>query len=531
MKNIKHSISHINPAHILAAAGLIVIFAATSFYYTNGYIDIGNDKYQIFMKTAPVAVIAWVLLRVGLYLTDKGSQSISKIIGGFGAADWFMIMMIGVSVISTLTSEFKHTAVWGQDGWNLGLIVWLLMTGMYLMARDTARSASSKFIRGVFHVFLVISAIVFILGTINRYSIYPIHMMGEAEDFISTIGNINWFCGYWCVWFGLGLGAFLTAEKPLQKVMYGLYLWICAMAGVSCGSSSCYLAFLAVSFAGLMWALEDTDRLASLCLAQIIMFSALPGIRLIGWARPYRMWYDSELLRQLTYGDAWLAPWVGSIVVFGVLYDICLKYSSKTLAKTPEGRDKNNRIKKALNRIRDILIGVSCGGAFALILVIFLNSVVEGGIWPVRGMGIFTWGIRWGNGRGGIWIATMKIIGTMLPLKIFFGVGPDCFCAYAYSMTDMAILLNRYIGNQYLTCAHNELLTVLVNTGIFGAIAFAGTVISHIRCGIRGKVNIGLLLGMSAYIAVGMVGFAQILSTPWFFVVMGVAAGLYRKGH
>lgn len=540
-KSLKHYISNINIAHLMAAVGAVVIFTTTSFYFTNGYIDIGNDKYIAFMHTAPIFVILWLLVRIGQYVTSKEPKKIPEMILEFGAADWFTVMLVTVGVISVLTSDHKRIAVWGQDGWNMGLIVWLLMIGMYLFTRDMAKDASEKFLKGLFNTLIGISVPVFILGTINRYSIYPIHMMGEAEDFISTIGNINWFNGYWCVWFGLGTGAFLVTKSKKARILYGVYLWICAMAGVSCGSSSSYLAYLAIGFAALLWALEDTGRIADLCIVQIILFAALPSIRIIGWLRPNRMWYDSKLLYGITYGDTWLKPWVAGTVFFAVLYEICVYFKAHPKARKTKAAETADSSKKAdapetdggfkIRDLRSILIGVSVGGVAAVILIIAINTVIPGGIWPVRGMGIFTWSISWGNGRGGIWIATLKIIQTLLPLRIFFGAGPDCFCIYAYSMQDMALLLNRYIGNQYLTCAHNEILTMIVNEGIFGAVAYVGFMITHLRDAIKGKVFLGLMLSAAAYITVGVVGFMQILSTPWFFVVLGAMAGLNKRKH
>ena len=43
------------------------------------------------------------------------------------------------------------------------------------------------------------SSLVFLLGILNRFSVYlPFQEMAGGE-FISTLGNINWFCGYFSV--------------------------------------------------------------------------------------------------------------------------------------------------------------------------------------------------------------------------------------------------------------------------------------------------------------------------------------------
>ena len=549
---------------VSAAVCLIVILTAVSFYFTNGYINIGEDKSRIFYRVAGALVPVWTFV-CGFYLLQKGRPVRPN------GADWFIVLYVAAAILSTLTSSFKKDAVWGQAGWNMGLLVQLLMVGMYLMARFLCTCGSESLIRSAFNSGLAITGAVLLLGIFNRFSIYPIHMMGEAEDFISTIGNINWFCGYWCIWFGLGCGAFLSAETTGAKVLYGIYVWVCAMAGISCGSSSAYLAWLGLSFAALMWALSGYDRMAGLCSAEIIMLSALPAIRLIGWLRPYRMWYDSSLLYGITYGDTWIAPFAGGVAAFGLLRELFLYLSYKerraaeyvqrsestgNRAGGPAGAEMAGIRAGAiiLSRIRGIVIGLTVGAALAVAVIIILNSVIEGGIWPVRGMSIFTWSAAWGNGRGGIWIATFRILGTMVPERIFFGVGPDCFCSYAYSRLDFMTMLGRFIGNQYLTCAHNEMLTMLVNEGIVGLIAYVGLIISHLAAGIRrdqaeevdrsgvkpdgsgegaeirGQSTFpGLYLAIAAYIAVGAVGFMQILSTPFFFAVLGMCGTISRR--
>lgn len=618
-QNIKPVISQLYIPGIVAGVGLCIIFAAVSFYYSNGYINIGEDKSRAFFVTAGVVVPMWLIVRLVWFIREIRGDNIGSLeevpdmfaepenssktrlktgdnterritvgeyiarkIASCTALDIFVCMYALAAVISTLTSEYREVSLVGQPGWNMGLIVQLLMVGMYLMCRDTFgrmfRDSSLRRVVSIsFTMMMTISAVVFILGTINRYSIYPIHMLGEAEDFISTIGNINWFCGYWCIWYAVGCGLFLTVKKTWQRSLLGIYILICSLAGISCGASSAYLVAMAVSYGALLWALSDSgngrakpensqmrymlieddrmerkysqsrhrdpddqhpaSRLERLCVMEIIQLCALPIIRFIGWARPYRMWYDSELLRGITYGDAWLFPFVGGVVFFGLLREF---FAWK---------------KGDYSRFRDLCIGIPAGVAAAGIVILILNSSIEGGIWPVRGISAFTWNIRWGNSRGGIWMVTFKILEKMLPSRIFFGVGVDCFCNYAFSIYDISALLNRYIGNQLLTCAHNEILTMLVNEGIFGCAAYLGLICSHMAAGIAGlrsqrgsqnksertvpvdspvdessgvfevrKLSLACVLAMFAYIAIGMVGFAQILSTPFFFVIMGAVA-------
>ena len=53
-----------------------------------------------------------------------------------------------------------------------------------------------------------------------------------------------------------------------------------------------------------------------------------------------------------------------------------------------------------------------------------------------------------------------------------FGVGPDCFMPYSYSIPEYADKLYQYWKPNILTNAHNEFLNLLICIGIAGLLAF-----------------------------------------------------------
>ena len=66
-----------------------------------------------------------------------------------------------------------------------------------------------------------VSAAVFLLGYINRFGIYPIEMAYANPSFISTIGNMNWYCGYlMCVFFG-GVCLLWRSDGDAKNVQNG----------------------------------------------------------------------------------------------------------------------------------------------------------------------------------------------------------------------------------------------------------------------------------------------------------------------
>ncbi len=512
----KKSISHLNIRHIWALAGIIAIIACVSFYFDDGYVDLGENKYKALLITCLIVLPVWLIMYVYSEFI-RGSRSIPEYIAGMTSFGWFVVLFTAAGLMSTLTSSFIKTSFLGQDGWHMGFLVQLLMTGSLLMCMDIAAAGDERLIYAVISSAFIISAVVFVLGIINRFAIYPFYMTGQAEDFISTLGNINWFCGYLCVWFGLGCGVYLMTGSKAVKALMAVYVLIGTTAGICCGASSFYLAAAAIGFGALMWALSDPKRLCRLCDMGMIALLALPAVRFIGFLRPDMMRYNSAWLFGVSYKDTWIFPFMAGMFILGTIYVIV------------------SLLKPDLKSLRPIISGALIGIIIATVLMIILNTVIEGGIWPVRGMGIFTWGVGWGNSRGSIWIATAELLKRMFPLRMFFGVGCDCFCAYAYSMNDMIVKLTLYLGDLYLTNAHNEFLSMLVNEGIVGTVAYFGLQVSHIKSCTgniqkkQGGIILGSILCAAAYIIIGMVGFMHVLSTPFYFMIMGFAAGLIKR--
>ena len=139
----------------------------------------------------------------------------------------------------------------------------------------------------------------------------------------------------------------------------------------------------------------------------------------------------------------------------------------------------------------------------------------------------------WGNSRGAAWNCGIGAYRSMDMVHKTVGIGPDCFADYVYEIPELAERLVDQFGNERLTNAHNEWLTVLVNTGWLGVFCYAGIFIAvWIRCVRRAKGQPLLYvcaISILAYTVHNMVSFQQILSTPYIFIVLGMGEGLLRR--
>lgn len=516
LKNIKGIISHMGICQIAGAIFLSVFMAVVSLFITpNGYLEIGEDKYMVFKWICLVGIPVWIIIYVFDFVKKRKWTDIETTMEIGGMTKLFISLYAIVAIISTLTSSFRYQSLFGNAGWHMGLLTQLAMVMIYIIAEDLIRNTEKEFHILFVSFLLLIAAIVLLLGVMNRYSIFFYRIKGHEEDFISTIGNINWFCGYMEIWMGLGVGWFLQSKEKYNTFIAAIFIWICGMATVSCGSSSAYLAWAAISGVSFIMCLSNLDMMRKWAMMEMLMIVSLPCIRIIGLIRPNRMWYASSWLYGVTYENKWIIPFV-LLSISAIL----ISFFSKMLVN-------NGRT------LRAACIGAAIAITVAVITLLVLNTVIHGGIWPVRGIDIFTFNRDWGNSRGAIWMASVKCLESMDPFYLFFGIGCDCFSSYAYSVDKIAFFIRNRFGDLLLANAHNEILTMLINEGIIGTVAYIGLWVSHLVSGKeywkKNPLIMGVMMTIVGYITISMVGFMQILSTPFLFMLMGMMAGLTNQ--
>ena len=112
------------------------------------------------------------------------------------------------------------------------------------------------------------------------------------------------------------------------------------------------------------------------------------------------------------------------------------------------------------------------------------------------------------------------------------GIGPDCFADYIYDVPELAERMVDRFYDLRLTNAHNEWLTMLVNTGALGFFCYVGIFATAFTRYLRRADEQPLLyvcaVVLLAYTVHNMVSFQQILHTPYVFVVLGIGEGVAR---
>ncbi len=432
--------------------------------------------------------------------------------------DWFAYGYLVAVMLSYLCSAYKKDALWGVEGWHMGVVSQMIFILSYFFFSRYFHM-DEKWLK----LWMLSTAIVFLLGICNRYSVYPVVMQGQGKGFISTLGNINWFCGYWSVTAPMGIAAYWSSDKMRVRIPAGIYSVIAMLTGITQGSSSAYLVFTGMLLILFILSLNSNRRLYRF-LELCMMFTAacqlgramkyIPGLEY-----NYKIYDAVESMVSYILLDSNSTVWaflllLGCYILFRVL--------------DKHGLFCIERHKWLWGILTAVVILVA---AAAVVLWLFDNGVL--GLCDIppqtpeedTSFGIY-FDEEWGNGRGVAWNCGMEAYRSMDILHKAVGIGPDCFADYVYSVPKLADKLMQWFGALRLTNAHSEPITLLVNNGMLGFICYMGILVSGFARYLKGagKQPVLYLCAVSilAYMVHNLVSFQQVLNTPFVFIILGI---------
>ncbi len=514
---------------LLIMAYLFIIFSFYPFYMQNGYVEIGDAKFSFykditlggFALIVPLAIICMLLrYKETKFFVRYKSLSITDC----------AFLFYGVAlVVSYFFSEFKQGAFWGEKGWYMGLATQLLFILSYFLV-----SRFWEYEEKLLIAFMAAAAGIFLLGLLNRFSIYPLSIEGVNREFISTLGNINWYCGYFAVLFPIGFVWYWLTDKKWFKAAGAFYVLLGIATGVSQGSNSAFIAISSLYLLLFCLSFRSLKRMKSLFELGFLFCAACQALRI--WRLLFPESFD--------YYDGSLSDWITvSRVTLYAMVPLAVFYLLMVLAEKKKHMDISRY--KMLRQIILLALTITAG---VYVMLLILNTRANGGIRFMGGQQILIFSEYWGSSRGGTWSAGVGVFQGIPGLRKLVGAGPDCFASYLYILPDVTERVMDQFGTSRLTNAHNEWLTVLVNNGILGLMGYAGIFLSvWIRFIYRAeKVTVELKTRLTddnkqlllyvfaasafAYTAHNIVSFQQILSTPFVFLLIGMGERLMREG-
>ncbi len=527
---------------LFVTAYLLLIFGVYPFYMKEGYVDIGEGKYEFFLYCSLGALLILTVISLfylgqtlynnfrskKTYLIDWEKVSLS-------VTDMLVFMYLALISLSSVLSDFRQEAVWGVEGWRMGLIVWMVLCGLYFFVSRLWNGG-----KVVWTIAILASAVVFFLGITDSFSLYMIPLEIRESGFISTLGNINWFCGYLSVLAPVGICVWFFHKPLAEENNFGKLNWkaagllvytvIAFMAGLCQGSNSVFLWFGGLFFVLLWIGAERKDWLKRWFFMVFLWGISGQLIRICRILFPGKYNYDLNNLCGL-FTETNVSLW---IAVIALLCYLCMAWIQRKTGGMQENAEEtvSNHI-KTVKRTRRIQVAILVAVILCWVMLSAVNTWTS--FSGFLDAGLFRWNESWGNGRGAALKAGFQMFGEMSFVQKLFGVGPDCFASYAYSIDEVATGLREYFGASRLTNAHSEPLTSLVNVGILGAASYFGIFISFVvRCFKRGALKPEFYIPavcVIGYLCHNLVSFAQVLNLPFVILIMAMGEGMLRRGN
>lgn len=503
---------------------LFVMLGIFPIYYKKQYEGIGTLKFQLFYKATIGFLIAMAVIlplyhngRLQEFLeTLRPVSLLDKLVLGYGVC----------VLLSFLFSEYKDYAIKGAEGWNMGLLSQLFFLALYwLLSRYFSGG------RWILYLHFLASGLVFLLGILHRFEIDPLQMypglnLTQKQQFLSTLGQATWYSSYVCTVFALGVFVFYLSKNWKQKLAAGVYAVLAFGTLVTQNSDSAFMAVLGI-FLLLGWVSFGTiEKLWNFSLLGTLLFGTFYGMGILQKIFAERAIPLDSL--SIFFSQS------GFTVVCFYLF-LCFTLFLWQVGGRKEAREQK-RLLKILKGIYAVGFWMMAAGILLLIVFIILNT---------KGI-LFDWfgyeshhnylyfDYEWGNRRGSSWILAWQGFSELTFLHKLFGVGPDSFAAYMYSVPELKELLTGIWGTRLtLTNAHNEYLNSLLCYGILGLGAWVGVLIGGIRYFLKQAKQEPFLtafaLCIMGYACHNIFCYQQVCCTPFLFLALGIGESICRN--
>lgn len=475
------------------------------FFLSEGYAKAGTDKGILYMYLAGAFCIMGTLFAIMYYVCKiKSIPNFSSILKTIHISDWFMLAFLFCIIISYIFSDNKEIAILGEGGWYQGFLPFIcLVISYFIISRFLSKKETA------IATLALGSTVECLLAIINRFGFYPIKMPNINNNFLGTIGNINWFCGYWSVFFGLAVGLYLKSQAKNIRILSAIILIIISFAGALQGSDSALIVFGVVSIFLLIYPVKKEKLVKQRALETVALIYGPSAIfYIITSLSGYLFYIDSFELSVFSYTPFALIICFIAIVLLSVISYL--------------GEDASIRLFKVLRIVILSFVGI---GAICYFVLLIKNTLNPGSIGRLSSNGLFTANYEWGNSRGYTLAAGVLAFKDGTIFQKLFGYGPDSigYAVYrsGYSTADFII---AKFGEARLTNAHSEWLTTLVNYGLFGLVSFMGMEFSKAKQLLKQNDMIPFSCGICilTYLSNTLFSFSQPLNIPFLFIVMGI---------
>ena len=525
--------------------------------YTRGtYVMLGDDKYGLFRSVSLLCLGLWAVVALAEAIVrwvrrlrafrghgsagQKPSESSLGLCAGLSGTD-FSIMDICVllygftAVVSALCSDYGTMAWTGYQDWHMGTISQLLFVGIYFFV-------SRAYPGNGWSIYLWETAffVVMILGFCSRFGFDPLGLLGgfnpedwEYSHLVSTLGNINWSCGYCSVALAMPVAGYLRGIAPVKRrllyVVSVLGLLFLCVQGSDTGPVLAAVCLIVC----LLWSRHNVEYFRrTLLLASGVSFglpcySILVG--LLGERALKAQPADGPGMNVFGWGGWWLAGVVfaGLSILLGRFIDRKVSKLTRTseIDETQSRDDSISGRKVQKSDLEAMDKEAAVKGLWLGMVLVAVALAVSGGVWYLSRL---VGSEGWVSGRGALWRLSWQGFLRGSWKQKLLGAGPDCFAEYIYSTfapSELPVVEGHWAQAAFAN-AHNQWLNHLVNTGLLGLTCAVSVFIVSYK---RYQRYLPGILALSMYGMNSLVSFQQVLSTPLFFLMLGLCEYTVRQ--
>lgn len=507
---------------------MLLILVVMPFYNEEGYAHIGTDKSVFFSRVSTGAgkiavplLIIYLISSVMISWRKRGNASRLRAFlrERLSITDLFAGAYVISLLLSYLFSHYKSDALWGASGWYMGLYRQLALMGTYFLI-----SKCWKPKKWIFYTVLPVSAVVFLLGYLNRFGIYPLDLGKYGSAFISTIGNINWYCGYLVSVFFAGAALLWQgiSYKAWQRLLLMIHVLLGFASLITQGSNSGIVAMAAV-FSVMFWlSITDSGRMFRFWQEMTLLGGACLMTYGIQVSTGRRVNYEDFVIETLSSKEAAVFLTTVSLVM---------------LALAAVNRKRKSPVQEVWHTLARVGTGLMLMLLLMYTVTLTANTLRPGSIGMLSRNPAFQFTNTWGSSRGATWKAGALCFWEQDLLHKLVGVGPDAMSSYIYQGGSPRLqeIVKTTFSDLRLTNAHNEWLTVLADTGISGFVSYVGLMVSGIVRFLSKKdsnaVSRACGLCLLGYTVNNMFSFQQAMNTATIFVIFGIGEAYIRHAQ
>jgi len=512
-KRVLSAVTGESLSRIMGAAFAFFVMLLHPIIFDDLFFNINRFKHAVYCYSAYFGLIAYMLLS---YMKRKSLTG--KIYEPFSLslADWGMLVFSVIAAVSCAVSSDPQSAFTGDEGRKSGLLFVLAMSCVHIIV-SRAPGAGKRAVQG-----LIISGfLVALLGVLNFFYVDPFGFYGprlgkaSVPRFISTIGNIDFFAAFLCLYLP-AIMVYCVKAEGLKSFVCFPAICVGSAAIVAARADGALVALLFSLFACMLFGVSSRETLAKALYAVSAALVGFVVISVLVEAHPDGfMTLEKSMQEYLVQYPA--AMGAAALVL------LCASYAIKKSKKICISRKTSRFLKR-------LLWFLFICAVFAVLSLFVYYSFINTEAELSGSMKLLRFSDTWGTHRGGVWVRCMKLYGeSELRVKLV-GFGPDLLkkpLADSYGKEIIAYC-NLSFDN-----AHNELIQYLLTFGALGLSGYLLFVLGGMHTLYRKMKQCpyaaAAFAAAATYLIHSLVTVNQPITTPLLFLLLSAGASCGKE--